>query len=133
MVLSIIGIALTLPPLGVINYAFPAIGRAYLAGDSSIFAFVNDFFRFPMVAVLFPAVLFVPLGTILFSIGIWKSGVLPRWSGVLLAVPVLLLAFPLPIHILRLIGGVLQVVAGWWIVSSAMRQPGIQVEAKAHL
>jgi hypothetical protein len=73
------------------------------------------------------------LGAILFSIGIRKSGVLPRWAGVLSAVSVLLLAFPLPIHILRLIGGVLQVVAGWWIASSALRQPDVQVEAKAHM
>src|SRR5436309_301524 len=57
LVLSIVGLALVLPALGVINYAFPALGRAYLAGDADAFGFVDSFFRFPQVAVLFPALL----------------------------------------------------------------------------
>lgn len=132
MILSIIGSALILPPLGVINYAFPAIGQAALAGDPGVFSIVNNFFRFPMILVLFPALL-VPIGAILFSIGIWKSQVLSRWAGVLFVVSILGLSIPFPIHIIRLIGGVIGVIAGVWIVFSAQRQSSSQTEANLHL
>jgi hypothetical protein len=132
MVLSVIGSALILPPLGVVNYAFPVIGQAYLAGDPGVFSIVDNFFRFPLVLEFFPA-LFAPLGTIFFSIGIWKSRALSRWAGVLYAVSALLLSIPLPIHIIRLIGGILAVLAGAWIVASVLRQPDSQVKAQSHL
>ncbi|MDQ6659958.1 MAG: hypothetical protein M3Z24_03205 [Chloroflexota bacterium] len=64
MVLTILGLALTLPALGVANYAFPAIGRAYLAGQPDVFGIVNSFFRFPMVVVFFPA---------LYLAGLWPA------------------------------------------------------------
>lgn len=121
-VLSIVGLGLTLPALGVINYAFPALGRAYLDGQPGAFGFVDNFFRFPQVAVLFPALL-VPIGAVFFSIAIWKSQTISRWAGVLFAVTTWLVAFPLPIHILRLIGGLIGVLAGGWLVFSALRQP----------
>jgi hypothetical protein len=33
------------------EYAFPALSRAYLAGDPDVFGFVDSFFRFPQVVV----------------------------------------------------------------------------------
>lgn len=129
MVFTIVGLGLTLPALGVINYAFPAFGRAYLAGSPGAFGFVTSFFRFPQVLVLFPG-LFVPVGAILFSVGIWRSGALPRWAGVLYAVTSFLVAFPLPIHILRLIAGVLGVFVGIWIAASVQRQPEAQTTSE---
>ncbi|HLJ36737.1 MAG TPA: hypothetical protein VKU38_23975, partial [Ktedonobacteraceae bacterium] len=69
-------------------------------------------------------------GAILFSIGIWRSGALPRWAGVLYAVTSFLVAFPLPIHILRLIAAVLGVFVGIWIAASVQRQPEVQTTAK---
>ncbi len=129
MVFSVVGLALVLPALGVINYAFPALGRAYLAGSPDAFGFVNSFFRFPQVLVLFPGI-FVPAGAILFSIGIWRSRALPRWAGVLYAVTSFLVAFPLPIHILRLIAAVLGVFVGVWIAASVQRQPETQTTEK---
>ncbi len=111
LVASILGLALILPALGVLNYAFPAIGRAYLAGQGDAFGIADAFFRLPWLAIFFPAILY-PVGTILFGIGIWRSGTLPRWAGVLYAVSGLFFAFPLPIHILRVVGAVVLVISG---------------------
>ncbi len=121
MMCTIVGLALTLPALGVINYAFPALGREYLAGSPDAFGFVTSFFRFPQVLVLFPGLL-VPVGAIFFSITIWKSKALPHWAGVLYAVTSFLVAFPLPIHILRLIAAVVGVCVGVWIAASVRQQ-----------
>lgn len=71
------------------------------------------------------------MGTILFSIGIWRSGALFRLAGVLFGVAGLLIAVPVPIHLIRWIGGVAMVIAGAWIVWSFLQQSGSQVEAKA--
>ena len=61
---------------------------------------------------------------------IWKSGALPRWSGVLYVVTSFLVAFPLPIHIFRLIAGVLGVLVGIWIAASVQRHPETRTTAK---
>lgn len=121
MVASILGLALILPALGVLNYAFPAIGRAYLEGQEDAFNIANAFFRLPWVAIFLPALLY-PIGAILFGIGIWRSRTLPRWAGVLFAIAGLFLSFPLPIHILRVIGAVIVIVGGGWIALSIRRQ-----------
>lgn len=47
MVPCILGSALTLPALGVINYALPDIARAYLAGQEDAFGIADAFFSFP--------------------------------------------------------------------------------------
>ncbi len=130
MVACILGLALILPALGVINYAFPPIGRAYLAGQQDTFRIVDDFFRFPSVAIFFPALLY-PVGTILFGIGIWRTRALPQWAGVLFAISGLFLSFPLPIHILRVIGAIIFMVGGGWIALSVLRQPSASGETEA--
>ncbi len=127
MVSSVLGAALTLPALGVINYALPAIGRAYLAGQEDAFRIADAFFSFPSVAMFFPSFLY-PIGAILFSIGIWRSGTLPRWAGVLYAISGLLLSFPLPIHTVRVVGGMLLVLGSGWIALSVLRQPSARME-----
>ncbi|MDQ6662014.1 MAG: hypothetical protein M3Z24_13755 [Chloroflexota bacterium] len=130
MISCILGLALILPALGVINYAFPPIGRAYLAGQQDVFGIVNDFFRFPLVAIFFLA-FFYPIGAILFGIGIWRSGALPKWVGVLYAISGLFLSFPLPIHILRVAGGVMLVLGGGAIALSVLRHSSAQVKIEA--
>ncbi|EFH88174.1 hypothetical protein [Ktedonobacter racemifer] len=130
MVLSVVGSALVLPPLGVVNYAFPALGHAYLAGDRGAIGLVNNFFRFPLLTVFFP-VLLQPVGTILFSIGIWRSEALSRFSAVLFAVAGLLIAIPVPIHLIRWTGGVVMIIAGAWMVWSFLRQPEPYPRVKA--
>lgn len=128
LVSSIAGLALILPALGVLNYAFPAIGRAYLAGQGDAFGIADAFFQLPWLAIFFPAFLY-PGGTILFGIGIWRSGALPRWAGVLYALSGLFLAFPLPIHLLRVVGAVIVVLGGGGIAVGVRRRPAIEALA----
>jgi hypothetical protein len=96
MVLSILGLALIPSSLGVLAYALPAIGKAYLAGQEDAFRIADAFFSGPLIAIFFLS-LFYAAGSILFGIEIWRSGALPKWAGVLYAVSGLLLSFPLPI------------------------------------
>jgi hypothetical protein len=71
------------------------------------------------------------LGFLIFSVAIWRSGVLPRGAGVLLAIAGLVLAVPVPSQILTIVGSVLLLVAGGWIALSVMRGPSGPSEAAA--
>jgi hypothetical protein len=69
-------------------------------------------------------------GFILFGVAIWRSGALPGWAGVLLAVRAPLVAGPFSL-VEQVLGSLLAVVGGGWIALSVLRQPAARVEAEA--
>jgi hypothetical protein len=90
MVLTVLGSALFLPGMGVSTFAAPEEGQAYLAGIEGlpelpdIFAdtgFADTGFAATSLLVVLP--LFV--GNVLLGVAVWRSGVLPRWTGALWA------------------------------------------------
>jgi len=120
LICAVLGAGATLPGLGVINFAVPALGQAYREGWAGAMTIVDSFLTWPRGAMLYPAVLF-PLGVILFAVVLWRARPVPRAATLLFAVSAVLIAVPLPLHSLRLAGGVLQLVAGSWIVVSVWR------------
>ncbi len=68
-----------------------------------------------------PAALF-PIGTILFTIAGWRSAALPRVATALFALSGILIAVPVPLHSVRLAGGVIGLGAGIWIVAAVGTQ-----------
>ncbi len=79
MVLSIVGIALMLPILGVRAYALPAVGLAYLDGQEDAIAIVNIIFDSPLATVIYVVVVAIySAGFLLFGVAIWRSGVLRK-------------------------------------------------------
>lgn len=120
LVCSTFGAGITLAALGVINYAFPALAHAYQAGDPGAMVVLDGFFRWPWGAILYPAML-VPIGFVLFAVALWRSTTVSRMAVLLMAVSVVCMAVPFPIHTFRLAGGALGVVAGIWLTSAIRR------------
>jgi hypothetical protein len=114
LVCCLLGAGFILPALGVITYAIPALGDAYLNGQAGAMVIADSFLRWPRGAIFYPAVLF-PIGMVLFAVSIWRGRELPRTAGVLFALGGVLVAIPVPLHLLRLAGAVIGLAAGIWI------------------
>jgi uncharacterized protein DUF4386 len=93
MVSSIFGIALNLTGVGVFAYAVPALSRSFLDGHPQSIRISEYIFGAPFGITAILALLLYLAGFVLFGVAIWRSGVLPRWAGVLVAVhaPLLLM------------------------------------------
>jgi hypothetical protein len=71
------------------------------------------------------AFLLYSAGFILFGFGVWSSGVLPKWTGVLLALHAPLFTAPLP-NLFSVLGALLLLVGGGWITFAILRRPPAQ-------
>src|ERR687898_332905 len=126
MVLSILGIGLLLSHYGLRTYAVPALGGAYLDGVQNAVELTNAIFGDPTQSVFYAAFLLYSAGFILFGFGVWGSGALPKWAGVLLALHAPLLTAPLP-DLFSVLGALLLLVGGGWITFAVLRRPPARV------
>ena len=119
MLFSLVGIGLFLPFLGIIAIVGPVAGMAYLNGQTQAINIVSDATSVSNPAVLIvggTSVLLFVLGSVLFSLAIWQSGKIPRWSAITYAVAAPLNIIPHYIPALWLIGAILLLAAGVGIV-----------------
>ena len=130
MISSIVGIALILSRLGVIAYTVPALSRSFLNGNPESIRILDYVFSGPLAVIDNVSLLLYSAGFILFGVAIWRSGVLPRWAGVLVAVHAPLIFGPFSI-VGSVVGSLLAVVGGGWIALSVLRSPPIRMEARA--
>ena len=130
MISSIVGIALILSRLGVIAYTVPALSRSFLNGNPESIRILDYIFSGPLEVIDNVSLLLYSAGFILFGVAIWRSGVLPRWAGVLVAVHAPLISGPFSI-VGSVVGSLLAVVGGGWIALSVLRSPPIRMEARA--
>ena len=132
MVLSIFGIALQLTQLGVFAYTIPALSRSFLNGHQESIRILDYIFAGPFRIIVTLALLLYVAGFILWGVAIWRSGVLPKWAGVLVAVHAPLLIFG-PVSVVGpLVGAVSALVGGGWIALSVLRSSSpAQVQAEA--
>jgi hypothetical protein len=89
MILSMIGLGLYLPFLGIIAFAAPVAGRFYLSGDLRAVNIISEATGTSNTAALAfggISVLSSVLGAILFSVAIWRSRKLPKWSAFVYAI-----------------------------------------------
>jgi hypothetical protein len=86
MVSSVFGIALTLSTVGVNAYAVPALSRSFLEGKTQSIRIIDYVFAGPLGTVSTLAFLLYSAGFVLFGVAVWRSGALPGWAGVLVAV-----------------------------------------------
>jgi hypothetical protein len=128
MVVSILAIALLLPFFGILAYALPPAGQAYLAGSPDALALGDASFKAALGAAVAGDLLYWA-GCIVFGVAIWRAGALPRWAAVLFAIHGLLIHGPLALTVIAgvpvfaLLGGALLAVAGWGIARSLWRHP----------
>lgn len=113
MVLSLAGITLIMPMLGVETHILPIIGMLYLEGKTDIASAVRLIYHGPALAVFLLALLLLAIGVIYLAVAIWHSGVLPRWAGVIFAIG-LAPWFPLVPRMIRMVDGPLIGIGGVW-------------------
>ena len=130
MVLSIFGIAFQLIALGVFAFAIPALSRSFLEGNQESINISDYIFEGPFRIVVTLALLLYLAGFILWGVAIWRSGVLPKWAGVLVAVHAPLLFLGPFSGVLLVVGALLMLVGGGWIALGVLRGPP-QMEAEA--
>ncbi len=133
MVIAVFGHALFLLIGGVSTFATPVEGQAYLAG-------IEDYHKLPtslavtaQTATLGVSVLLGLVGNVLLGVAVWRSGILPKWSGALwAAAPVLMYVFGL-VYAMTIgaastpptvpAGAVLLTISGAWMAWSVLRGP----------
>ncbi|MFE7802020.1 hypothetical protein [Nocardia sp. NPDC057440] len=131
--LGYIGSALTISYYGAEVYGLQAIGaRAVADGDASLTKVGNDF-RMDSIAVTVFALglALIAAAAILAAVAIWRSGILARWSGVAMAVAmvVYLPHFYLP-HAVRVGWGALVTVGACWIAVELWRSATVAHDAE---
>jgi len=135
MVITVLGNALFLMPMGVSTFTAPKTGQAYLAG-------IEEFSQLPPIFAdtlgSVTSLLVIPLllvGNVLLGVAIWRSGNLPRWAGVLwAAAPVFMYPLGLVYAVFVsgstpptvLVGALLIVISGAWIAWSVLRRPSVK-------
>ena len=130
MILSIVGIALILSRLGVIAYTIPALSRSFLNGNPESIRILDYIFAGPLGTIENLSLLSYSAGFILFGVAVWRSGVLPRWAGVLMAIHAPLVVGPFSV-VGSVLGALLAVVGGGWIALSILRGPPARMVAEA--
>lgn len=130
MILSVVGIALILSRLGVIAYAVPALSRSFLNGNPESIRILDYIFAGPLGTIENLSLLCYSAGFILFGVAVWRSGVLPKWAGVLTAAHAPLVAGPFSVAG-SVLGALLAVVGGGWIALSIWRGPTARMGAEA--
>jgi hypothetical protein len=128
MVIAVFGQALFLLIGGVSTFATPVEGQTYLAGIE----------EYRKTATLGVSVLFGFVGDVVLGVAVWRSEILPKWSGALWAfAPVLMYVFGL-LYAMTIganatpptvpAGAVLLTISGAWIASSVLLLPQPRVQ-----
>ncbi len=87
MVLSWIGIGLTLPYYGAEVFGLHAVGQAVVDRNDPDLMSIVDNIRWEVgIFWILAGLAALGVGAVLFAIAIWRSGRLAKWSGVILAV-----------------------------------------------
>lgn len=127
LILSFVGIGFFLPLAGILAFAAPVAGRAYLNGDKDAVGLISGSIALSNPSALIfggLSVLLFVVGSIIFGLVIWRCQILPRWAGIIYAIAGTLsfLSAPLYNFTLALFGGLLLLIGGGWISASVVRR-----------
>ena len=112
---SIVGTSLALITLGIFSFVSPQIAQRFLQGDNQLPNIVIQ------VATGQPAIInylgdtLYLFGTALLGVATWRSGILPKWAGLLIALHGLFLIFGFMLFPLLYLSWVFLLIAGLWI------------------
>ncbi|MEV0971826.1 hypothetical protein [Microtetraspora glauca] len=124
VVVTWIGVGLTLPYYGAEVFGLNVIARRALQEqDASLLALADEFRFGPAAVTMFGGgLLLLGVGVVLAAVAIWRSGVLARWSGVPLAAGFILFLpqfFGSPA--IRIAHGGLIAIGGLWVAVEMWR------------
>jgi hypothetical protein len=124
LIASIVGNILSTSVFGVAAFAQPAIGRAYLSGDTEQAVSINsDVYGIPLFATALPGLLLFATGNVLFGLAVARSGRFPMWTGIGFALGGVLFAIiGFLFGTVQPFGGVVMAVSAAWIAHSAGRR-----------
>ena len=136
MVITVLGYSLFLTWAGVSTFAAPIEGQAYLAGIEAYKELPTSLAGTLQGLTVVVSILLAFVGNVLLGVAVWRSGILPKWSGALWAfAPVLMYVFGMA-YALTLgaqatpptvpAGAVLLTIGGAWMASSVLRQPSTE-------
>jgi hypothetical protein len=120
LVLSLAGIALILPMVGVEIFAMPSIGRAFIAGGGDIAAAFGQIYRGPGIAVLLVGLVLLAVGGFGFAAAIRRSARASAWAGTVFAIGLALWCPLLPKPV-RVVDGFLIGIGGIWLAWNMMQ------------
>jgi hypothetical protein len=124
LVLSIVSVGLLLAGLGAFTLASAVAADVYRSGDAGASAVLAKLsggnFGKAILADLIVAIVLGLAGAVVNGVAIWRSGTLPRWSGVLYAAGFALLVGSAPI--VSQVGGILLLIGGIWIARTISGQ-----------
>lgn len=124
LVVSWLGVGLMLPTvLGTEPFALRAIGQAAIQHKDTDLLIALAIRAGPQARFFFPGLMLLAIGAALIAAAVWDSGLLPRWSGVVLAIG-LALFFPLFPRVIRIADGLLIGIGGVWIAGAILMHKG---------
>ena len=83
MVLSVIGVGLSMPALGINAVVMPLIGKIYLGGEAGALSLYLAIHSFPQLLILKFGGYLLVLGIAIFSWVIWRNESLSSWGAIL--------------------------------------------------
>jgi len=87
LVLGWIGAGLTLPFFGAEAFSLQVIGQAAVSqNNAALIPLINQIRFGPGITFVITGLVLVAIATILAAFAIWKSGIMPKWSSVPLAI-----------------------------------------------
>lgn len=126
MLFSVVGLGLYLPFLGIIAIVGPIAGRAYLNGQTQAISILSDATSVSNPAVFFvggTSVLLFLIGSLFFSVAMWRSEKIPKWAAIAYVVAAPLNIIPHYVPALWLTGAILVLAAGIGIVQGVWKRP----------
>jgi hypothetical protein len=107
-------------------YAFagPPVADLYTRDAQRAIALSAEFGSPAYLATVFIQAILYCVGSLLFGIAIWRSGALPRWTGVFFFLQAPLIQFiPLVSYAGEILGALMLAVSSLWIAYVALRRP----------
>jgi hypothetical protein len=133
MVITVLGSALFLPGMWVSAFSAPEEGQAYLAGIEGLAELPTSSADIAFGATFLLVVVLLLVDNVLLGVAVWRSGTLPKGAGALwAAAPVIMYPLGLVYEATIgsastpptvLVGALLIVIGGAWMVWSVLRQP----------
>ena len=112
---SIIGTSLALATLGIFSFVSPQIAQRYLQGDNNLPEIITLIATGqPVMINLLGGTIYL-IGTGLLGVAIWRSGILPKWAGLLVGLHGLFLVFGFMLFPLLFLSWIFLLSAGLWI------------------
>ena len=113
---SIIGTSLAIATLGIFSFVSPQLAERYFQGDNLLPEIISQVaIGQPAMINILGGVLYL-LGTGLLGLAIWRSGSLPKWAGILIALHGLFLVFGFMLFPVLFLSWVFLLCGGLWLV-----------------